>query len=99
MKLVKGKTLAALLGERADPAAAPALQIAEPHRRWPQAVAAAVEPDDGWGRQFRAAREEKDRAKRRAALERLAERANLASPEPRRCPGRKALSLSQPIPG
>jgi superkiller protein 3 len=46
--------------------------ITEPHREWLQAVLAAAEPDDALGRQVRAARAEKDLAKRRVALEKLA---------------------------
>jgi Tfp pilus assembly protein PilF len=56
----------------------PKLRIAEPHREWLQAVLAAAEPEDAWGRQVRAARAEKDDAKRRAALEKLAASADVA---------------------
>jgi serine/threonine protein kinase/Tfp pilus assembly protein PilF len=43
-----------------------------PHREWLHAVLEAVEPAEGWTRQFRAARDEKDEPKRKAALEKLA---------------------------
>jgi serine/threonine-protein kinase len=48
------------------------LAVTEPHREWLRAVLGASEPAEGWTRQFRAAREEKDEAKRKAALEKLA---------------------------
>ncbi|HLN27340.1 MAG TPA: tetratricopeptide repeat protein [Gemmataceae bacterium] len=51
--------------------------ITEPHREWLRAVLAAAEPEDAWGRQVRAARAEKDDAKRRAALEKLAASADV----------------------
>ena len=50
----------------------PKLGITEPHREWLRAVLEAAEPEDGWGRQVRAARRETDAAKRQAALEALA---------------------------
>jgi serine/threonine-protein kinase len=50
----------------------PKLGIVEPHQEWLRAVLGAAEPAEGWMRQFRAAREEKDEARRRAALEKLA---------------------------
>ena len=46
--------------------------VTEPHREWLRAVLEAAEPAEGWTRQFRAAREEKDEASRKAALEKLA---------------------------
>jgi tetratricopeptide (TPR) repeat protein len=45
--------------------------ISEPHAEWLRAVLEAAEPADGWTRQFRAARTEKDQAKRKNALEKL----------------------------
>jgi serine/threonine-protein kinase len=42
-----------------------------PHRQWVKAVLAAAEPDTPWSQQVRAARAEKDPAKRRVALEKL----------------------------
>ena len=48
------------------------LGITEPHREWLRAVLEAVEPAAGWTRQFRAIREEKNQARRRTALEKLA---------------------------
>jgi serine/threonine-protein kinase len=53
-------------------------QITEPHREWLRAVLAAAEPADAWGRQVRAARAEKDGAKRKATLEALAASADVA---------------------
>ncbi len=53
-------------------AAKPKLGIQETHADWLMSVAVAVEPSDGWTRQFRAARDEKDPALRREALENLA---------------------------
>jgi serine/threonine-protein kinase len=53
-------------------------RITEPHREWLRAVLAAAEPEDAWGRQVRAARAEKDVAKRRAALEKLAASADVS---------------------
>jgi tetratricopeptide (TPR) repeat protein len=52
--------------------------VAEPHREWLQAVLAAAEPEDAWGRQVRTARGENDPAKRRAALEKPAASADVA---------------------
>jgi tetratricopeptide (TPR) repeat protein len=48
------------------------LAVTEPHQEWLRAVLAAAEPAEGWTRQFRAARQEKDEAKRKRALENLA---------------------------
>ena len=48
------------------------LGLTEPHREWLRAVLDAAEPAEGWTRQFREAREEKDDARRQAALEKLA---------------------------
>jgi serine/threonine-protein kinase len=56
----------------------PRLHLTEPHREWLRVVLAAAEPEDAWGRQFRAACAEKDDAKRRAALEQLAAAADVA---------------------
>jgi tetratricopeptide (TPR) repeat protein len=67
----------AALDEWLDLAANPTFPIAEPHRDWLRAVAAAAEPDEGWTKAFRAARAEKDPGKRRAALEKLAESADV----------------------
>jgi serine/threonine-protein kinase len=58
-------------------AANPRFGISEPHRAWLRAVLAGVEPEDGLGRQVRAAFAEKDAAKRRAALEQLAASADV----------------------
>ena len=48
------------------------LGVKEPHVEWLRAVLEVAEPAEGWTRQFRAAREEKDDARRQAALEKLA---------------------------
>jgi serine/threonine-protein kinase len=47
-------------------------------RDWLEAVVAAAQPADGWMQQFRAARQEQDEARRRAALEKLAEAADVS---------------------
>jgi serine/threonine protein kinase/tetratricopeptide (TPR) repeat protein len=54
----------------------PQFGVEEPHLAWLRAVLAAAEPD-GWGKQFREAAALKDPAKRRAALEGLADRADV----------------------
>jgi serine/threonine-protein kinase len=46
--------------------------VTEPHPEWLRAVLGAAEPAEGWMRQFRVAREEKDEARRKTALEKLA---------------------------
>ena len=43
-----------------------------PHREWLRAVLEAAEPAEGWTRQLRAAREEKEETRRKTALEKLA---------------------------
>jgi serine/threonine-protein kinase len=48
------------------------------HRQWLRAVLEAAESSDAWGRKVRAARAEKDEARRRAALEKLASSTNVA---------------------
>jgi serine/threonine-protein kinase len=71
-------------------------RIAEPHLDWLEAVARAAEPDDSWTRRLRAARAEKDRVKRRQALERLAEGADVpALPAPALTRLARALSEVQ----
>jgi tetratricopeptide (TPR) repeat protein len=72
------EAILAALDEWEDLAASPALKIREPHREWLRAVLAAAEPENSWGRQVRAARAEKDPAKRRAALAELATSADAA---------------------
>ncbi len=54
------------------------LKIQEPHRQWLQKVLAFAESENAWGQQVRAAREEHDVFKRKAALEKLAESADVA---------------------
>ena len=51
--------------------------INEPHREWLRAVLEAADPDDGWGRQVRAARRETDLTKHQPALESLAASADV----------------------
>jgi tetratricopeptide (TPR) repeat protein len=63
--------------------------IPERHRGWVRALLEAVEPDDGWSRQLRAARREGAGAKRHAALEALA-----ASAKVHRVPARALTRLA-----
>jgi serine/threonine-protein kinase len=65
------EAISAALDEWIDLATRLELRISEPHLAWLRAVAAA-EPAEGWTRQFRAAREHRDAARRWAALEKLA---------------------------
>jgi eukaryotic-like serine/threonine-protein kinase len=58
-------------------------QLAEPHRPWLRAVLEAAERDDGWMHQFRVARQEKDPARKRAALEKLAAAEGVEKQPPR----------------
>jgi superkiller protein 3 len=67
----------AALEEWIELAGNPKYQIVEPHLEWLRAVAEAAEPDEGWTREFRTAQAEKDAVKRRAALETLAESADV----------------------
>ena len=46
--------------------------VIEPHRAWLRGMLEAAEPAEGWTHQFRAARDEKDDARRKTALEKLA---------------------------
>jgi serine/threonine protein kinase/lipoprotein NlpI len=46
--------------------------VTVPHREWLNGVLEAAEPAQGWTRQFRAARKEKDKGRRKTALEKLA---------------------------
>jgi serine/threonine-protein kinase len=71
------EALIAAVDEWIDLAVSPRFKTPEPHLDWLQAVARTTEPDDGWTRQFRAARGEKDEAQRRAALEKLAAAADV----------------------
>jgi serine/threonine-protein kinase len=71
------ETVLAVLDEWLDLAADPKLAINEPHRDWLQAVLVAAEPEDGWTRRLRAASSEPDMAQRRAALQKLAEEADI----------------------
>jgi tetratricopeptide (TPR) repeat protein len=72
------EAIVAALDQWIDLAADPRFRITEPHLDWLRAVAAAVEPDDAWAREVRAAWAEKDPAKRRAALEKVAATADPA---------------------
>ena len=60
-----GEAIVAALDEWDELAGNPKNGVTEPHRAWLRAVLAAAEPEDGWDRQVRAARAEKDPAKRR----------------------------------
>jgi serine/threonine-protein kinase len=55
------------------------LGVSEPHQEWLREVLAAAEPAEGWMSQLRSAREDKDEAKRRAALEKLAAADNVGT--------------------
>jgi serine/threonine-protein kinase len=72
----------------------PKYHVTEPHREWLRAVLAAVEPAEGWMRRLRAAREEKDEAKRSTALEKLAA-ADDVSTLPARALTRLAVQLDK----
>lgn len=82
----------AALDEWIELAATPGLKISEPHLDWLRDVVAAADPDEGWTRDFRAARAEKDAAARRAALEKLATDA-----EVRKLPARTLTLLAQQL--
>jgi serine/threonine-protein kinase len=71
------EALLAALDEWVVLAEEPKYQLREPHLEWLRAVLAAAEPD-GWGKQVRDAAATADPAKRRAALEKLAARADVA---------------------
>jgi tetratricopeptide (TPR) repeat protein len=66
------EAIVAALDEWDTLAGDPKLVIVEPHQEWLRAVLGAAEPAEGWTRRFQAAREDKDEAKRKAALEKLA---------------------------
>jgi serine/threonine-protein kinase len=80
------ETALAALDEWLFMAEFPELQVQEPHRDWLRAVLAAAEPT-GWAKEVRDAAQEKDPARRREALEKLA-----ATADVRRLPARQ-LSL------
>jgi serine/threonine-protein kinase len=63
--------------------------IAEPHRKWLQAVLAAAEPPDAWSREVRAALAKQTPARRQLALESLA-----ASVDVRKMPVRALTQLA-----
>jgi serine/threonine-protein kinase len=82
------EALLAALDEWIALAADSEYQLQEPHLGWLRAVLAAAEPE-GWGKQVRAAAAEADRSKRRAALQRLSEKA-----DPGRLPARALTRLA-----
>jgi serine/threonine-protein kinase len=86
------EAIVAALDEWDDLEGNPKYKLSEPHREWLRAVLAAAEPDDAWGRQVRAARAEKDDAKRRAALEKLA-----AAVDVTKVPARVLTRLAQQL--
>ncbi len=61
------EAIAATLDEWIILATDPQLKLDEPHLDWLKSVAEATQPADGWTREFRAARAEKDAAKRQAS--------------------------------
>jgi tetratricopeptide (TPR) repeat protein len=81
------EALGAALDEWLELANNPALGLREPHRHWLRAVVAAAEPEERWARQFRAALVLKGRAKRRAALMKLARAADVKKLSPRALTG------------
>jgi serine/threonine protein kinase/tetratricopeptide (TPR) repeat protein len=70
------EALATALDEWISLAENPRLQVGEPHLNWLRAVAAAINPE-AWATEYRAALAEKDQARRRAVLGKLAESADL----------------------
>jgi serine/threonine-protein kinase len=70
----------------------PRLKLTEPHLDWLVAVAEAIAPENAWRRQFWAAISEKDLARRRQALERLAEEA-----EVKKLPARSLAELGNQL--
>jgi serine/threonine-protein kinase len=84
------EAIVAALDEWDDLAGDPKLGITEPHREWLRAVLVAVEPEDSWGRQVRAARAEPDEARKKATLEQLAASADVA-----KVPARALTRLAQ----
>ncbi len=82
----------AALDEWDDIAGKPMSEVAEPERKWLRAVLEAAEPEDALGRQVRAAQTEKDKARRQAALQRLAASADVA-----RVPARALTRLARKL--
>jgi serine/threonine-protein kinase len=80
----------AALDDWAQLAANLAQPLVEPHLDWLRAVAQAAESEQGWARQFRAVRAERDPDRRRAALQHLAEAA-----DPRQLPAQALTSLAE----
>jgi serine/threonine-protein kinase len=76
------EAIVAALDDWDEIASDPQYRITEPHLDWLRAVAAAAEPEDDWTRGFRATLAEKDPAKRRTALERLARAADVPKVPP-----------------
>jgi serine/threonine-protein kinase len=71
------ETVLAILDEWIGLASVPNARITEPHLDWLRAVAAGIEPAEGWTKEFRMAQAVKDAAKRRALLTRLAGEADV----------------------
>jgi tetratricopeptide (TPR) repeat protein len=69
----------------------PKLKVAEPHLSWLRGVVTAADPE-AWGKDYRVALAEKDKAQRRAALGQLAERVNL-----RQFPARALTRLARQL--
>jgi serine/threonine protein kinase len=72
------EAIGAALDEWLDLAANPLYKITEPHVDWLEAVAERIRKTQGWTRELRATRKEKNAAKRRQLLEKLAESADVA---------------------
>jgi tetratricopeptide (TPR) repeat protein/serine/threonine protein kinase len=85
------QAVSAALDDWLSLAANRALGIDEPHLGWLRALAAA-EPDGGGMQEMRAASQERDPVRRRAALERLA-----ATADPRRWPAAMLTRLAQQL--
>jgi serine/threonine-protein kinase len=71
------ETLGSILEDWIGLAEAPNLRFTEPRLDWLRAVAAAIEPAEGWIKEFRNAQAVQDPAKRRASLEKLAGEADV----------------------
>jgi tetratricopeptide (TPR) repeat protein/serine/threonine protein kinase len=68
--------------------------VHEPHLKWLQALLQEAEPDDAWTREYRAARQQFDTRKSRAALEKMAADADMSQLPPQAVP-RLARSLEE----
>jgi serine/threonine-protein kinase len=83
------EAVVAALDEWVEITGHPKARIDEPHREWLLAVLEAAEPTDGWARRTREANREIDRARRQAALEKLAKEADV-----RKLPARALTRLA-----